>query len=170
MIKRYDVFSSILPPQPRIAAIVSCQENLMSLSWHMPISRDPFRYAIAVREENFTHSLLVQHGHFALNFLPFAYYNQIDQCGRVHGNEIDKSAYSGLTSKLSDAHGNPILDGSDYAYECRVIDTYSRGDHTLFIADITAVYRNDCFDGHTTLFLGRGQYATPSAISSVKHP
>ncbi len=167
MIIRHEPIPSLLPSQPRVAAVLSCRNNLMALSWHMPISREPFRYAIAVREENYTHALLQEQGSFTLNFLPFACYEQIDRCGRVHGDTIDKFDYSGLTSKNSDPQGNAILDGADYAYECTIIDRYANGDHTLFIANVTALYLNECFNAHPTLFLGRGYYATPSAISRV---
>jgi len=139
----------------------------MALSWHMPISSRPFRYAIAMRKENLTHDLLQEYGSFVLNFLPFSCYEQIDQCGRVHGDKTDKFEYTGLSAQKNDSHGNAILDAADYAYECRVIDTYINGDHTVFIADVNALYVNEDFDGHPTLFLGRGLYATPSAISQI---
>ena len=168
MLVRHEPLPSSLPPQPRVAAILSCGENLMALSWHMPISRQPFRYAVAVREENFTHALLRQQGTFALNFLSFVYYREIDQCGRLHGNETDKLTTTGLVSRNCDPEGNRILDASDYVYECRIIDTYKNGDHTMFIADVTALHLNDSFNRHSTLFLGRGQYATPSAFSQVE--
>lgn len=167
MLQRYENIPSALPPQPRVAAVLSCQNNIMALSWHMPISREPFRYAIAVREENYTHALLVEHGSFTLNFLPFPYYTQIDQCGRLHGNDTEKLKYTGLTSKNKDLHGNRILDGSDYVYECTIVDTYQNGDHTLFIADVTALHLNNCLNGFPTLFLGHGLYATTSAHSQV---
>lgn len=167
MLVRHEPLPERLPSQPRSAAILSCQNNLMALSWHMPISSNPFRYAIAMRRENLTHTLLEKHRSFILNFLPFSYYEQIDQCGRIHGNERDKFEYTGLTAQKSDSEGNMILDGSDYAYECRVIDTYVKGDHTVFIADVIALHLNEQFDGHATLFLGRGLYATPSAISQT---
>lgn len=63
-----------IPAQPRSTAILCCQKNLMPLSWHMPISREPFRYAIAVRDENITYNMLKDHGSFTLNFLPFSYH------------------------------------------------------------------------------------------------
>lgn len=160
MFKRHQPLPSTLPSQPRIAAILSCQNNLMALSWHMPISREPFRYAIAMRKENFTYSLLKEYGCFTLNFLPFAYAEQIDECGRSHGNETDKLATIGLTSSLSDADDNRLIDEADYVYECTIIDTYENGDHTIFIADVTALHLKDIIDGKPTLFLGRGRYTT----------
>ena len=167
MLIRHEYIPSSLPPQPRVTPILSCQDNIMALSWHMPISREPFRYAIAMRQENFTHTLLTKHRSFTLNFLPFPYYTQIDQCGRLHGDKTEKLKFTGLSSKNKDPNGNQILDGSDYVYECRIIDTYENGDHTIFIADVIALHINDCFNGFPTLFLGRGQYATASAHSQV---
>lgn len=167
MFTRYQPLPQKLPSQPRVAAILSCQHNLMALSWHMPISREPFRYAIAMREENLTHTLLKEHGSFTLNFLSFDHYDAIDQCGRVHGNDVDKLSTSGLSSKTSDLHGNHIIDQADYVYECTIIDTYKNGDHTIFISDVTALHLNDSINEHPILFLGRGRYATLSKVSQV---
>jgi len=166
MLEKLD--GSSVPSQPRLAAILCCQNNLMALSWHMPISREPFRYAVAVRDENITHAMLLEHQSFTLNFLPFAYYEEIDACGRVHGNEVEKLRFSGLTSKQSDPLGNTILDRSDYVYECRLKDTYQNGDHTIFIADVGQIHINSCFEGHPTLFLGRGRYATITPYEQIK--
>lgn len=157
-----------IPSQPRLTAILCCQSNLMPLSWHMPISRDPFRYAVAVRDENHTHSMLHEFKSFTLNFLPYPYHEQIDRCGRVHGNEMDKLSWSALTSTQTDQYKNILLDESDYAYECRIIDTYQNGDHTIFIADVEKIHLNDSISGTPTLFLGRGRYATLSAIEQIQ--
>lgn len=156
-----------IPPQPRLCAMVCCQNNLMPLSWHMPISREPFRYAIAVRDENITHAMLHQHRSFTLNFLPFSYHEQLDACGRVHGDRVEKLQYSGLSSTQSDLCGNIILDESDYVYECHIIDTYENVDHTIFIADVKEIYLNDTPHGEPTLFLGRGKYTTISPITQI---
>lgn len=157
-----------IPSQPRLTAILCCQSNLMPLSWHMPISREPFRYAVAVRDENYTYSMLQKFQSFTLNFLPYPYCEQIDLCGRVHGDQTDKLSMSNLTSTQKDPLGNLLLDKSDYAYECRVIDTYRNGDHTVFIADVGQIHLNDCFVGAPTLFLGRGRYATLSSIVQIQ--
>lgn len=165
--KRFDTLPDSLPPQPRVTALLSCKTNLMALSWHMPISREPFRYAIAMRQSNYTYSLLQEYGSFALNFLSFRHYRTIDLCGRIHGDKSDKLTLSGLQTSTEDSFGNIIVDEADYAYECKIIDTYQNGDHIIFITDVTALYLGDTLHSHPTLFLGRGQYATPSALSIV---
>lgn len=168
MIQKYDPQSSHPISQPRVAAILCCQDNLMALSWHMPVSKEPFRYAVAVRDENISHGMLHQYHSFTLNFLPFAYFEEIDACGRIHGNKVEKLRFSGLHSSQKDPQGNIILNGSDYVYECRVIDTYENGDHTLFIADVSQIYVNNCYDGHPALFLGHGRYATMTKAEQIE--
>lgn len=167
MLHRYENLSQSLPPQPRIAALLSCGQNLMALSWHMPISREPFRYAIAMRKTNFTFTLLQENKSFALHFLPFEYHRSIDLCGRVHGNDIDKLSLTGLGTSSLDSNGNILLNQADCIYECTLIDTYENGDHTIFIADVDALYLNEEFKGDTTLFVGRGQYTTANSPSVV---
>lgn len=156
------------PSQPRSTAMLCCQKNLMPLSWHMPISKLPFRYAIAVRDENVTFSLLKKHSSFTLNFLPFSHYESVDKAGRVHGDTIDKLKLCDLTSTSSDHNGNVILDDSDFVYECTVIDAYENGDHTLFIADVTKILVQEDRTPSPVLFTGRGQYATTTPVCQVE--
>ena len=65
MFKIYNTLENANHAQPRVTALLACQDNLMPASWHMPVSKSPFRYAVAVREENYTHQLLTQKGSFA---------------------------------------------------------------------------------------------------------
>ena len=156
------------PAQPRVAVLLCCEKNLMPLSWHMPVSREPFRYAIAVRDENITYNMLKKHGSFTLNFLPFSYHETIDKAGRVHGDTVDKLTFCNLISSANDHNENLILDDSDFVYECTIIDTYQHGDHTLFIADVTNILIQENRPSVPVLFLGRGQYCTTTPISQIK--
>ncbi len=119
------------------AAIIRNPESQRCLAakttlWHMPISKSPFRYAVAVREENYTHTLLEEYGSFTLNFLPFEYYDAIDMMGRLHGNEHDKFELSGLKSEGLDTEGNLLLTALDCIYASKVCSTYKNGNHTIF--------------------------------------
>lgn len=156
------------PSQPRSTAMLGCKNNLMPLSWHMPISKSPFRYAVAVRDENVTFSMLKKHSSFTLNFLPFSYYEKIDKAGRVHGDSVDKLKLCDLTSTSSDHNGNLILDDSDFIYECTIIDTYENGDHTLFIADVTNILVQENRVPTPVLFTGRGQYSTITPVCQIE--
>ncbi len=168
MFKTYDTLEGSHHSQPRVAALLACKDNLMAASWHMPISRSPFRYAVAVREENYTHALLEEHGSFTLNFLPFEYYDVVDEMGRLHGNEHHKFELSGLKSEDLDAENNLLLNASDFIYACKVCDTYKNGDHTIFIADVAKIHVNENQSGKAMLFSGRGNYTTTAEAVRVK--
>ena len=126
----------------------------------MPISKSPFRYAVAVREENFTHQLIQEHKSFTLNFLPFENFETVNLMGKLHGDMDDKLVKSGLETKGKDINDNVLLSASDFIYECKVCDTYKNGDHTIFIADVVKIHVNDKQSESPMLFSGRGQYAT----------
>lgn len=160
----------VTPPeasQPRVAALLACGANLMALSWHMPVSKSPFRYAVAVREENYTHALLRTRGSCTLNFMPFEHYSTLDKMGRLHGDETDKLSLSGLATQGTDKEDNLLLEHAEFIYECRVVDTASWGDHTLFICDVTRVRVHEDPTGRLALFTGKGRYGTLSETVQV---
>jgi flavin reductase (DIM6/NTAB) family NADH-FMN oxidoreductase RutF len=160
MFKTYTSLEQATHVQPRVTALLACQDNLMPASWHMPVSKSPFRYAVAVREENYTHKLLEKHRSFTLSFLPFEHHEIIDYLGKTHGDTEDKLAMSRLEVESKDVHNNLLLSASDFIYECEVCDTYKNGDHTIFIADVKKIHVNETQSDTPMLFSGRGRYAT----------
>ena len=160
MFKIYDTLEEATRGQPRVTALLACQNNLMPASWHMPVSKSPFRYAVAVREENYTHALLEKHRSFTLNFLPFDHYETVNTMGKIHGDSEDKLAKSGLEVEGKDRNENVLLSASDFIYECEVCDTYKNGDHTIFIADVAKIHVNEKQINKPMLFSGRGKYGT----------
>jgi flavin reductase (DIM6/NTAB) family NADH-FMN oxidoreductase RutF len=166
----YTTLSEAAHSQPRVTTLLACGENLMPASWHMPISKSPFRYAVAVREENYTHTLLEKNGSFTLNFLPLGYYETVDKLGRIHGDKEDKLILSGLKVKGKERHSNVLLSASDFIYACEVCDRYKNGDHTIFIADVMQIYVNETQSNQPMLFSGRGRYMTISKVLRAPKP
>lgn len=160
MFKTYDTLEEATHSQPRVTALLACQDNLMPVSWHMPISKSPFRYAVAVREENYTHQLIQEHKSFTLNFLPFEHFETVNLMGKLHGDMDDKLTQSNLDVENLDKFNNILLSVSDFIYECVVCDSYKNGDHTIFIADVFKIHVNEKQSVTPMLFSGRGRYAT----------
>lgn len=160
MFNTYSTLESATHSQPRVTALLACQDNLMPASWHMPISKSPFRYAVAVREENYTHQLIQEHNSFTLNFLPFEHYETVDLMGKLHGDMDDKLVQSKLDIEGEDRFKNVLLSASDFIYECVVCDTYKNGDHTIFVADVVNIHVKEKQSGEPMLFSGRGRYGT----------
>jgi len=148
--------------QPRLSALLTCGNNIMPLSWHMPVSKSPFRYAVAVREENHSHTLLKKNRKFALNFLDVSYQHAFQLSGEVHGKDIDKFDLCRLTPKKAMTIDTDLIQEAYMIYECTVVDIISYGDHDLFIADVNVILNKEKDDIDPTLFLGRGYYDTLS--------
>jgi len=147
-------------PQPRVAAMLTVENNLMPLSWHMPVSKSPFCYAVAIRKENYSHELVTKNREFALNFLNFTYFQTYEDCGNVHGQDVDKFARSGLTPKAPMFIKSTLIEESYMIYECRLKEVLNFGDHDIFIADVLGILNKKEGYHQPTLFLGKGRYET----------
>ena len=132
----------------------------MPLAWHMPVSKSPFRYAVAVRSENHTHGLITKNREFALNFLDISYQHAYQLCGEVHGVNIDKFELSGLHKKSPMSIESTLIEEAYMIYECTLIDIINYGDHDIFIADVNLILNKETTGEEPTLFMGKGYYDT----------
>lgn len=146
--------------QPRLTALLACGDNFMPLSWHMPVSKSPFRYAIAVRTENKTYDLLHRIGEFSINFLDYSFIEALDTAGSMHGE--DKFTATGLTPKKADLIKSTLIEESYMVYECKLVEVVNFGDHDIFIGDVVCIHNKKVEDVEPALFLGRGNYKTTS--------
>jgi len=147
-------------PQARLTALLSVADNFMPLSWHMPISKSPFRYAVSIRDENKSYEILHKTKEFALNFLDYTYIETLRRSGSMHGG--DKFAQTNLTPKKAETIGATLIEEAYMIYECKVIDILNYGDHDIFISEVTIIHNKDVKDIEPTLFLGKGYYETIS--------
>ncbi|HHH37600.1 MAG TPA: flavin reductase family protein [Epsilonproteobacteria bacterium] len=146
--------------QPRPVTLLSVGHNFMPLSWHMPVSKSPFRYAVCVRDENISHGLLHRYREFALNFLDFSYIEAYEKSGSSHGGE--KFGLTDLTPKKADTITTTLIEEAYMIYECRIIDITGYGDHDIFVADVTMIHNKKVEVVKPVLFLGQGYYETTS--------
>ena len=146
--------------QPRNTILMTCENNFMPLSWHMPISKEPFRYAIAVRDENSSYDMLHLHQEFALNFLDISYLEAFEISGRVHGKDEDKFALTKLTPKKAHKIKSTLLEEAYMIYECKIVEVLNFGDHDIFVADVVLIHNKEGVEVAPTLFLGKGYYDT----------
>ena len=153
-------------PQPRLVAMLSVEDNLMPLSWHMPLSKEPFIYAVSMRSSNFSHELMMKNREFALNFLDFKYAEKHRKMGDVHGFECNKFVESGLTQKDAKIIKATLIEESYMIYECQIIDVLNYGDHDMFVARVVLIHNRENGTFEPTLFLGKGRYETLSRKDS----
>ncbi len=164
---------------PKVAAIVTAcagsKKNAMAAAWHSALSFIPPLYGVAIAPKRFTCQLILESKEFGINFVPFETAELIASVGGSGGREVDKF------QKFSIAEGKPlktsvpILKDAYTAYECKLVDNKTYGDHVWIVGEIVAVHSaDDVFTVHGTLdldklnpvlYLGAELYATTSSAS-----
>lgn len=124
-------------PYP-LALITACHQdikNAMPISWVAQVSSKPFLIMAAVKDIRYTHNMIKESGRFALVFLGA---DQLDLVPKFKDKDPEKARkFAGL--KVSETpSGCPVLDDALGWLDCKVISSTKPGDHTLFIAEITA--------------------------------
>ena len=116
------------------------------------ISVEPPLVLVSVAHSSNTHALIDGSGEFVINVLA-AEQEQIAR--RFADNAPGK--FEGLAWSPAPGAGAPILDGVLAHMECRVYDSLSHGDHTIFIGE---VLRSSHADPHLRpLIFFRSSYA-----------
>ncbi|WLD93253.1 flavin reductase family protein [Alkalihalobacillus sp. AL-G] len=173
---------TVMHSYPGMVAIVTVahegEDNVMAAGWHSYISYDPAIYGVAIGRERHTHKLVKKAGCFAVNFLPYEKAAFIQQAGTYSGNATNKFELGGVTFDRGITIDAPILHDAYVAYECKMIDVNSYGDHDWFVGEITKFYRDeDLFQQNglpdfdkldIPLYLGRSSYLRADAKSVIK--
>lgn len=162
---------------PRIACIVTARSagknNAMAVAWHAPISFTPPLYGVAISPKRFTYQLIADSREFGVNFLPFAAAELVASVGGSKGGETDKFKRFNIRRDKPLKTRVPIFKDAYAAYECRLVDDRSYGDHQLLVGEIIAVHMlPEAFTADETLnldkvspvlYLGHDLYITTSA-------
>ena len=159
---------------PKTAAIVTAsaqgKDNAMTAAWHSPISLQPPLYGVSISPNRFTHHLIAKSEEFGINFIPFDKASLAAQVGSTSGQEMDKFQRFNIEKEEPLNTGVPILKDAYAAYECKLVDSRSYGDHIWVIGEIVAVhYLEEAFTTELVLdidkvkpllYLGSEFYAT----------
>jgi flavin reductase (DIM6/NTAB) family NADH-FMN oxidoreductase RutF len=145
---------------PKVAAILTVnaggKKNAMAAAWHSAISYQPPLYGVAVAHKRYTHKLIIEAGEFGINFVPFEDAELIASVGGSGGSEIDKFRKFSLAEEKPLKTGVPILRDAYAAYECRLMESRTYGDHAWMVGEIVAVhFTDDLFTAKGTLDLSK---------------
>ena len=129
---------------PKMAIIVTAhakgRDNAMAVAWHMSISFNPPLYGISISPKRFTYQLITDSKEFGINFLPFDAAELVAAVGGSKGEEVDKFLRFNIARDKSVRTAVPILNTAYAAYECKLVDDRSYGDHRLLVGEIVAVH------------------------------
>ena len=151
-LKKDELGNSIFAYQPSKPILCSTKnrdgtDHVSTFSWINPVSGDPPRLALALLNspEKRQHSLdnIERSGEFVVNFPSSALYKQLVLASYWPNFGENKFDRSGFVRQKAEKVA-PMAVGECYAHiECRVIHSFSPGDHTILIADVVAASYDD---------------------------
>jgi len=181
---RKPVARSVMHSYPGMVVLVTARwkgkQNVMAAGWHSYLSIEPPMYGVAVAKERYTHHLIKGSGVFGIHFVPAEKTKWIQQIGMTSGRQQDKFSAFGIGYEEGLTADIPVLSDAYVAYECRVEDVQTYGDHDWFVGAITQFYRDDELFLENglpdlsrlgiPLYLGRSEYAVLDAnVRRKKH-
>jgi flavin reductase (DIM6/NTAB) family NADH-FMN oxidoreductase RutF len=113
------------------------KSNIITLAWHMPISREPLLLGIAIAKSHLSYELIKKAEEFIINIPTLGLLKQVVLCGKVSGDKVDKFKESSLTAeKASRLVKIPQIKECVGHIECYLRDIKDVGDHGLFIGEV----------------------------------
>ena len=107
----------------------------MTAAWAAQVSEHPPCVAVSVRDDRYTHDLILESATFSLSVLRDDQIDVAIHFAETSGEYHDK--LHGIPYGQSPG-GSPILLDCVAYLDCKVLDTARAGDHTVFIGEVTA--------------------------------
>lgn len=159
---------------PMQAVLVTCNDeqgktNVITIAWHTPISKDPALYGVSLAPKRYSHKLIQKTKEFVVNFVPYELVDKLHYCGTHSGKQIDKIGETKLTLVSSQKIKTPLIKECYAHLECKLAETLSLGDHTLFVGEVVNVqveenvFKDDLLDNkkkQPTYYIGGNIYTT----------
>ncbi|MCY3886423.1 MAG: flavin reductase family protein [Chloroflexi bacterium] len=114
--------------------------NVFAVAWAMPVSTNPPLLAIAVHPSRHSHDMISFGESFAINIPARVLLNHTQWVGMVSGMQMEKLDVARLPHFRAKEVEAPLIEGCVGWIECTVSDTFTTGDHTLFVGKIVAAH------------------------------
>jgi flavin reductase (DIM6/NTAB) family NADH-FMN oxidoreductase RutF len=129
---------------PKTAVIVTAsaggRDAAMTAAWHSSISLEPPLYGIAIAPKRFTYQLITESREFGINFIPLEKASLAGAIGGTSGQRMDKFERFNIKKEKPLKTAAPILNDAYAAYECKLVDSKSYGDHIWVVGEIVVVH------------------------------
>jgi flavin reductase (DIM6/NTAB) family NADH-FMN oxidoreductase RutF len=108
--------------------------NGMTAAWVSQVSLNPLMLIVSIAPARHTHNLIKEAGYFAINVLMENQKDIARHFGFQSGRRVNK--FEGR-SCYDATKGSPVLEDAFAFFECKLVDTFKAGDHTLFVGEVT---------------------------------
>ena len=132
---------------PMAVAVITAHANGrdggMSAAWVSPVSFNPPLFGVSIASKRHTFSMVIEAGEFAVNFFTLDRAEIFAQFGGCSGRNTDKFEKFGVRVRRGDIVSAPIIESAYAAYECRLYDRKTFGDHDWFVGEIVCIHRRE---------------------------
>jgi len=118
-----------------ISSSAEGRDNVMTAAWCFPLSAEPPLFGVSISPKRCSHSLIKKSGEFVINIPGAEFIEAVKICGENSGRDCDKFEISKLTKELSEKVAAPSIKECLASIECKVVDSFETGDHTLFVGE-----------------------------------
>ena len=129
---------------PKVAVIVTAsargRDDAMTAAWHSSISLRPPLYGVAIAPKRFTYQLITESLEFGINFIPSEKAFLAAAIGGTSGQQMDKFERFNIRKEKPLKTTVPVLKDAYAAYECKLMDSKSYGDHIWIVGEIVVVH------------------------------
>ncbi len=130
---------------PCPVVLVTCVDsggkpNIVTLAWVGTVCSDPPTLGLGIRPTRYSHKLIEDCGEFVVNVPNEDILRDVDFCGMVSGQEVDKFSETGLTPQPAEKVKPPLIRECPVNMECVVKRKLPLGTHHLFLGEIVHVH------------------------------
>lgn len=130
--------TSLINPGCVVLASVKYNEesNIITLAWQTPLSIKPKLLGISVGFNRYSHDMILNAGEFVINIPGKDLLQEVHDCGRMSGKDIDKFQKFHLTEETGKHINSPGIKNCLGIIECQLEDHFITGDHTFFVGRV----------------------------------
>jgi flavin reductase (DIM6/NTAB) family NADH-FMN oxidoreductase RutF len=112
------------------------EQHGMTVNAFLSVSVSPPTMLVSLGKKSRTAELVTKGKVFAVNLLADTQAHESDRFAGRHKDK-EQNRFEGLLYR-DGTNGCPLLDGALANLECKVLQAYDGGDHTLFVAEVVA--------------------------------
>jgi flavin reductase (DIM6/NTAB) family NADH-FMN oxidoreductase RutF len=149
---------------PLHLALLSVGENMMPIGNWMVISKEPFRFLIAMGVGNHSLTLIKKYKEAALHFMPWSERQRVVRAGHISGRRVKKAEELGFSLLPAEIlQHTKLIEGADSIYEMKLymeLFNLSR-EFVPFVMDVVATHGDHKAADHLPiLYLSLDDFST----------
>jgi len=134
-----------------VSACDGSRATITPCAWHMPVSKEPPLFAVALAKKHFSSFAIRKSKEFVINIPDWDLVDKMVICAASSGRETNKFEEAELTRVAASALTHaPVVSECLANIECKLVEAKEAGDHYIFVGEaVAAFFEEKYFNGET---------------------